>query len=491
MFAISPSLPAPYRWLNAPLNALSPEHWSGHFPPLSWSTISSIDSACMMIPLELRQTLLRRPELYARTQWPLTILATATAFVTSAMALYYYAQRLGIDLSVSQILASLTPDGESFFASGIMPDFASGFIPEFASGIMPDLYDADEQEDDDEHVDPELLDGLDPNHVGNYRVVLTSSDPSSDLCHCPLELNLGEGKTSQTRSTTPMSEKDDFNDDPFISTPSPCRPDLSPSILRRGRQTFRTGSLGDPALPNCNRMRKHSSRGAHQTPSPFLSPSAVDDVRTFSLCSTPLSETSTASSETCTSTRAIVIREPDWSPFTETHSRAKQRALVASLASALHGDMRDGGTDEADPFTGEIWFERFTKSTAAAGRQWDWRRRHRNDFKDRLVMEMDSGCLSPRTKGLDIGVLNDTIAGDASDPTSTGANLGRSASMPGALKRMNSPIQKHKVSVVLSGDGALDSPRVRRALESQSPSCFGESVDMSTHVCHLGNNMVI
>ena len=59
----------------------------------------------MMIPLELRQTLLRRPELYARTQWPLTILATATAFVTSAMALYYYAQRLGIDLSVSQILS--------------------------------------------------------------------------------------------------------------------------------------------------------------------------------------------------------------------------------------------------------------------------------------------------------------------------------------------------------------------------------------------------
>ncbi|CEH17371.1 hypothetical protein CBOM_03417 [Ceraceosorus bombacis] len=90
----------------------------------------------------------------------------------------------------------------------------------------------------------------------------------------------------------------------------------------------------------------------------------------------------------------IRLTEPDWTAFADCHDRAKERLETASHV-ASHPDPRslwyvgprdgehahwaaDDGATLQDPRAWEkheFWFERFTQSTAAAGRDWDWRKR--------------------------------------------------------------------------------------------------------------------
>lgn len=108
--------------------------------------------------------------------------------------------------------------------------------------------------------------------------------------------------------------------------------------------------------------------------------------------------------------KTIRLKEPDWTPYLEVHSRARERLETAAQVAAnprsyspLRGvspssppmyDLLRWSNDDTNavPAAGaaaeeeesfsqqqeeEFWFERYSQSTAAAGRDWDWRKRRR------------------------------------------------------------------------------------------------------------------
>lgn len=137
----------------------------------------------------------------------------------------------------------------------------------------------------------------------------------------------------------------------------------APSILKRRPQSFRTASLRDidisyslmqrkaslPALPLADIQQQqqhdfwhHAAMHSSPAPPPYqpASPDAIHAVE-----------------------RSVKLIEPDWRPHLDSHVRAQERLEAATRFATAQG---------AD---GDFWFERFTQSTAAAGRDWDWRKR--------------------------------------------------------------------------------------------------------------------
>lgn len=384
MYVLAPAVSS--RWLNIPFNALRGERW-----PSPSTLTQAIDSSYIMIPIELRQALLYRAGDSA-SRWSLAALATAT-MLTSAMALYYYVPWGQLELNMEHILSSIGSEG-------------FGSVTEYSS----ESYDEDDH-DDDEHVDPELLDGFETDGKNSIvSVVLTSSDPTSDLCHKPIVMDLSEHASrsrsiqcspSVSRSQSPSKES------------QPCaseqRRQSMPSILKRDSQSFPSQPLGNPYLletssPRRARRRLHSHTGS---PSPLsrLLPMSEDSDFSGSTDSLPSSCLSTPCKDQrggMVTPRSVVLKEPDWTPFVDSHDRARKRVMMASLASAMNELHSETGSPtkkskqlpilEALPIKppaelgdgSEFWFERFTRSTAAAGKHWDWRRRSSSDLVEML-----------------------------------------------------------------------------------------------------------
>lgn len=413
MYVIAPAVSSPYRWLNVPLNALRSDRWPEYIPS-PWAVGQSLDSYYVMIPMELRQSILRRAGWAASSRWSLAVWATAT-MVTGAVALYYYAPWSELDLSMDQFLSlPFNTDGDF----GMMPEYSSEFVGE-------------DDDDDDELVDPDLLDGFGP-RGGNkvMNVVLTSSDPTSELCHKPLMLDLANKKsasvppsraqsvchTSPSRITLPCQEDDasssseDAHDDVDEQTRSSV-----PSILKRDSQPFPSALLCNPLTLSYDsprqskRMARYASRdsASHSPLAHLISPRSGSALAS-SETDTPrsLDTDRSYSRSSVGSPRSVVLTEPDWTPFTDIHDRARKRAVVANLVSTVNElhSQRSSPTKkgkslpilESLPFEppqelgdgSEFWFERFTRSTAAAGKHWDWRRRSSTELVEQLDSEL-------------------------------------------------------------------------------------------------------
>ncbi|WFD44622.1 hypothetical protein MPSI1_003290 [Malassezia psittaci] len=339
-----------------------------------------------MIPPELRHSLLHRAGDSA-SRWSLAALATAT-MVTSAMALYYYVPWGQLEINLETLLSSI---GEEGF--GMNHAYSAECFDEM------DI-------DDDEHVDPDLLDGFQSlDKESRMSVVLTSSDPTSELCHNPIVVNLSgsSGESSVDPSLTRRSL-------PSVSTgpstpsemDSPRRSSM-PSILRRDSQSFSSSSTHSPVLSasnssclfrrlnGCTSQSNSPNTLSRLLPTSLTSESALSstsDSRVSSLSSPMKSDISGTASP-----RSIKLTEPDWKPFTDSHDRARKRVAMASIANAIN-ELHSAQSSpvvkskqlpllKALPIEppaelgegSEFHFEKFTRSTAAAGRNWDWRRR--------------------------------------------------------------------------------------------------------------------
>ncbi|KAI3629084.1 hypothetical protein CBS9595_000156 [Malassezia furfur] len=430
MYVLAPAVST--RWLNIPFNALRGERW-----PSPSTLTQAIDSSYIMISIELRQALLYRAGDSA-SRWSLAALATAT-MLTSAMALYYYVPWGQLELNMEHILSSIGSEG-------------FGSVTEYSS----ESYD-EEDHDDDEHVDPELLDGFQSDGKDQVvSVVLTSSDPSSDLCHKPIVMDLSE-HASRSRSIqciSPVSRSQSPGKEN-----SPCAPEQRrqsvPSILKRDSQSFPSQPLGNPNLlehssPRRARRRLHSHTGS---PSPLsrLLPMSDDSDMSSSTDSLP-SCLSTPCKDLRNGTvtpRSVVLKEPDWTPFVDSHDRARKRVMMASIANAMNELHSEKGSPiekskqlpilEALPIEppaelgdgGEFWFERFTRSTAAAGKHWDWRRRSSSDLvellDDNVLATLENYTVQTREeKGCLFAPTNTKAAPAACSPASpTFANESR------------------------------------------------------------------
>ncbi|WFD00559.1 hypothetical protein MYAM1_003308 [Malassezia yamatoensis] len=379
MYVVAPA--SSVRWLNLPLNAFRGEHWSS--PKL---LAQALDSSYTMIPPELRHSLLHRAGDSA-SRWSLAALATAT-MVTSAMALYYYVPWGQLEINMETLLASI---GEEGF----------GMNHAYSAECFDEM-----DMDDDEHIDPELLDGFQAHDKeSRMSVVLTSSDPTSDLCHNPIIVNLcgSSGEKSVDPALSRRSLSSVSTQPPTPSEMNSPRRGSMPSILRRDSQSFPSSLTQSPVLSASNsssllrRLNGCSSQSNSPNTLSSLLPSTLTcDSALSSTSDSCISSLSSPTKSDCsgtTSPRSIKLTEPDWKPFTDSHDRARKRVAIASIANAiseLHSEHSSPVAKskqlpllKALPIEppaelgegSEFRFEKFTRSTAAAGRNWDWRRR--------------------------------------------------------------------------------------------------------------------
>ncbi|WFD23243.1 hypothetical protein MEQU1_001932 [Malassezia equina] len=365
-----------------------------------------MDSYYVMLPSELREALLRHPALKNSTQWTMAILATATV-VTSAMAFYYYAQYNGYETNISQLISFLNKH-------------------EFGWLLSPSMFQEDDGtdeepcDDDDEHVDADLMDGFEKSmRSGSLNVRLVSADPTSELSYAPFQLDLCRGKTSRVPSQ-------DLSYSPEPSESMASSPPLGPSILRRESQTFPSQLLCDPrALYELPRHRRRMARHLIHDPWESLSPPplALKDYFTTSESKSGVDADKLLSAlkreptnATCKAMeRRVAFKEPDWVPYIDTHGRARQRAVVAILARSLSGPPSGSSTPTtpAEEIGKDIlmktlptvspkelgdgaafWFERFTRATAAGGKHWDFRRR-KNEPAEHFNSDVFDELLTP------------------------------------------------------------------------------------------------
>ncbi len=113
-------------------------------------------------------------------------------------------------------------------------------------------------------------------------------------------------------------------------------------------------------------------------------------------------------------TRSVKLTEPDWRPYAVFHDRARERMEAAAYAASQlksastpnlrqqitstnmgglsglpglgGGGSESGGSNSSSSGTAtsaeeDFWFERFTQSTAAAGKDWDWRKRRQRAYQ--------------------------------------------------------------------------------------------------------------
>lgn len=373
MYVVAPALPAPYKWLNVPLNALQSEQWPGYLP--SWYGSLGMESFYTTVPTSMRESLRRQVLLRNTPRWTMALLATATV-VTSAMALYYYALSNDYDISLNQLLTLLNAHELSWTNS-------------MAYGHEDDSGDDDDDAfDDDETIDADIMDGFEVDlKQGKVNVILVSSDTSSSLYDNPIHLDLRDGRTTRIPSAT--------------SSPSASR---RSSIIRHECQSFPTKLLCDPRtldeLPrHRQRMARHSvsSPWGYLTPTPAAlqgldlatgEPVGKDEV----VLMKELEQTPSPMSK-----RKVMISEPNWVHFADASDRARQRALFAMLARSGRSDGSPNSKTPLNPMVEEMardllmrtlpnvppedmgdgkefWFERFTRSTAASSPRRDLRR---------------------------------------------------------------------------------------------------------------------
>ncbi|KAF6767576.1 hypothetical protein PSEUBRA_005916 [Kalmanozyma brasiliensis GHG001] len=216
------------------------------------------------------------------------------------------------------------------------------------------------------------------------------------------------------------------------ASPSPTSSTFSigraPSILKRRPQSFRTASLREIDISHSLTQRQNSLPvidGLSPVASPGLTPLQQQELLQASGIFLPFGPGSPAPPpyqpsspdmgfgstlpmvETSWSrfkkTRSIKLVEPDWIPHLDSHIRARERLETATRFAAMkehssaHSVADDDAKYEQDSLDADdFWFERFTQSTAAAGRDWDWRkRRARLQRAAALGMALGQGGFAP------------------------------------------------------------------------------------------------
>lgn len=413
-----------------------------------------MDSYYVMLPSELREILWRNPALKNSSQWSMAILATATV-VTSAMAIYYYAQYNGYDTNISQLISSLNKQ-----------EF--GWSP-FSSPMFHEQDDTDEElyDDDDEHLDADLMDGFETSmRSGSLSVRLVCTDPTSELSYAPIHMDLCQGNTSRVISQDSSQSK-------------------SQSILKRESQSFPSQLLCDPrALYELPRHRRRMARRLIHDPWECLSPPPVAlkdyfatmEPGTGGVDADKLGIASRQGSPDATVGKAmdrrVAFREPDWVPYIDTHGRARQRVVVAILARSLSTPPSGSSTPSTpaeeigkDIFMQTLptvspeelgdgaafWFERFTRATAAGGKHWDFRRR-KNEPAEHFNSNVFDELLTPENVGMEYispspALSQSTLNCDlTSSPDSNVSHLNLSASTSGCWKP-SSVLAKRKLDL--------------------------------------------
>lgn len=102
--------------------------------------------------------------------------------------------------------------------------------------------------------------------------------------------------------------------------------------------------------------------------------------------------------------RLLRLKEPDWTPYVAQHIRARERLQAAADAvgaydggrsiSPLPPAPRAWDDDLSLQRERDFWFERFTPSTAAAGRDWDWRKRRAREAASKKKALHDASSLT-------------------------------------------------------------------------------------------------
>lgn len=259
----------------------------------------------------------------------------------------------------------------------------------------------------------------------NSASSVTSSDATHTSTGSPRLAATQDSFSSATLSPHAASDRDQLPDTPSIASesssisaalghasafdddmspsPSPTSSTFSlgraPSILKRQPQTFRTASLREIDISHSLMERKESlpilaSLGPGADPA-LLQQQQQEFLQAYGALAPPPYQpsdmqirSSRADSESPwsphTKVRSIKLVEPDWLPHTDTHIRARERLEAATRFAAFKANAhaltptlvsQDAKHDQQQEDLAGFRFERFTQSTAAAGRDWDWRKR--------------------------------------------------------------------------------------------------------------------
>ena len=368
MYAYTPPFPLSYQWIFQSLPTLHGNGWQGALSNLSPKDMQSF---YVMIPMELRKTFYRR---FNGVRWTsLAAMATATV-VSGAVALYYSAPWGSFDHMEGLMDGDMESEGTHY--------------------TMPSHHEENLYESDDEPVDDELMDGFCwGDKRRNSTFLLVSSDPKSDLCHRPIQLDFTDRMPRLARVTAPpkldLSQVNahleaqahstaerpahmTIHNRPIIVFTDPFEND--PSVKKRSFSQFSSvspGSLTPFRSLSCSDAQQITpilkSNNQSQREQPLLKKALIGSKSVNAVVPTrpsPLSESYTAEGEISPaedikppffsdrivqspelnlddegrsgaasprSRRSIVITEPDWAPFADTNARARTRSMVASL----------------------------------------------------------------------------------------------------------------------------------------------------------------
>lgn len=216
-----------------------------------------------------------------------------------------------------------------------------------------------------------------------------------------------------------------FMDDEAPSSsecPSPTSSTFSiraPSILKRRPQTFRTASLREIDI-SYSLMQRKASLPIVPMLGPYGDPTALQQQQELwqtngvllpFAAPPPYQSASPEATDSADSafprpkSRSIKLVEPDWRPHLDSHIRARERLDTATrfasfkMASGFGSPQSEMGSLYDHDNEEDFWFERFTQSTAAAGRDWDWRKRRARLQRAAAQMAFDQSSLSPQLPG--------------------------------------------------------------------------------------------
>ena len=239
--------------------------------------------------------------------------------------------------------------------------------------------------------------------------VSTSSSPSSSSTSSPViapipERNSSYHKAYDERQRQQEQQSQRLKDTTSAEADAPAPRQPPSSILRKHGQSWQVLFNSDP-IEVCD-----------------SGPAVVRPPLHLRSQSQPVSPTTTPTG------RSIQLTEPDWDPYVSFHIRAQERqakrrqfsdSLIRSektqnpemdnftelphdwlqYSSLLELPEENGDDSEnsfapsslektgvtSSPSADEFWYERHTPSTAAAGRNWDWRKRRAMERREALL----------------------------------------------------------------------------------------------------------
>ncbi|EPQ25899.1 uncharacterized protein PFL1_06572 [Pseudozyma flocculosa PF-1] len=266
--------------------------------------------------------------------------------------------------------------------------------------------------------DDEWTDEVVPEHEGGAA---QGEDDASSMASPSVASNHSFVSASSGHRARGMAGRDASSPIPSPASSTVPLPGRMSSILKKEPQAFRSGLLSQIDISYSLVQRSASLANIH---SPGGQQGADADQASAAGHAPPPPPYSAASPAASPlpphamslpwlrrPSRQIKLIEPDWSEHAETHDRARERLETAAMVAAsgrrsasfdlglLHNSplagaganglgfvpgIGGGGVDDCgkDDDADEFWFERFTPSTAAAGRDWDWRKRRARNARN-------------------------------------------------------------------------------------------------------------